>query len=67
MRAASAGESSLTCMPFFLSSATAPAASARVSWRSKSRLALAASISTFCSAADRPSHHFLLTSTIHGL
>jgi hypothetical protein len=54
-------------MPFFLSSATAPAASARVSWRSKSRLALAASISTFCSAAERPSHHFLLTSTIHGL
>jgi hypothetical protein len=67
MRLASAGESSLTCMPFCLSSASALAASSRVSLRSKSRLLMAASCSTFFSAGVSVSHHFLLTETIQGL
>ncbi|MNU00563.1 hypothetical protein D3C72_2437220 [compost metagenome] len=67
MRAVSAGVSSLICMPLLLRSASALAASARVSWRSKSRLFLAASSSTFCSSLERPSQYFLLTVTIQGL
>ncbi len=67
MRLASAAGSSLTCMPLVFRSASALAASSRVSLRSKSRLFAAASCSTFFSAGLRVSHHFLLTVTIHGL
>lgn len=67
MRDDSAADTSLICMPLAFRSASALAALSRVSLRSKSRLALAASSSTFCSSFDRPSHHFLLASTIHGL
>ena len=67
MRAVSAGLSSLTAMPLALSSASALAASSRVSLRSKSRLLIAACCSTACSSLDRPSQNFFDTVTIHGL
>ena len=54
-------------MPFSFRKSSALAPASRLSLRSKSRDATAASLMAFFSSALRPSHHFLLASTIQGL
>ena len=67
VRADSKSDGSLTFMPLAWRLATALDVLSRLSLRSKSQLTLAASLRIFCSSLGEPSHHFLLTDTIHGL